>query len=62
MRESTDLLERARKIIMDEIDDCVAKQMTDWTTLKGRIKKALRTYLYELTKRSPMILPIIIDI
>jgi ribonuclease J len=62
MRESTDLLERARKIIMDEIDDCVAKQMTDWTTLKGRIKKALRAYLYELTKRSPMILPIIIDI
>jgi len=62
MRESTDLLERARKIIIDEIDDCVAKQMTDWTTLKGRIKKALRTYLYDLTKRSPMILPIIIDI
>jgi len=62
MRESTDLLERARKIIMDEIDDCVQKQMTDWTTLKGRIKKALRTYLYDLTKRSPMILPIIIDI
>jgi len=62
MRESTDLLERARKIIVDEIDDCVQKQMTDWTTLKGRIKKALRAYLYDLTKRSPMILPIIIDI
>lgn len=62
MRESTDLLERARKIITDEIDDCVQKQMTDWTTLKGRIKKALRAYLYDLTKRSPMILPIIIDI
>ncbi len=62
MRESSDLLERARKIIIDELNDCVAKQMTDWTTIKGRIKKALRTYLYELTKRSPMILPIIIDI
>ncbi len=62
MRESTDLLERARKIIIDELNDCVQKQMTDWTTIKGRIKKALRTYLYDLTKRSPMILPIIIDI
>ena len=62
MRESTDLLERARKIIIDELNDCVAKQMTDWTTIKGRIKKALRTYLYDLTKRNPMILPIIIDI
>lgn len=62
MRESTDLLERARKIIIDELNDCVQKQMTDWTTIKGRIKKALRTYLYDLTKRNPMILPIIIDI
>ena len=62
MRESTDLLEHARKIVIDEIDDCVAKQMTDWTTIKGKIKKALRTYLYDLTKRNPMILPIIIDI
>ncbi len=62
MRESTDLLERARKIIIDELADCVNKKVTDWTTIKGRIKKALRGYLYELTKRSPMILPIIIDI
>ena len=62
MRESSDLLERARKIIIDELNDCVNKKVTDWTTIKGRIKKALRSFLYELTKRSPMILPIIIDI
>lgn len=62
MRESTDLLEHARKIIIDELNDCVDKKVTDWTTIKSRIKKALRSYLYDLTKRSPMILPIIIDI
>jgi ribonuclease J len=62
MRESTDLLENARKIIVDVVSDCSANRVTEWTTIKGRIKKALRSYLYESTKRNPMILPIIIDI
>ena len=61
MRESSDLLDGARDIIVDIIDDCAKKQVTEWTTIKGRIKKAVRNYLYENTKRSPMILPIIID-
>lgn len=62
MRESTDLLESARKIIVDVVADCSANSITEWTTIKGRIKKSLRSYLYESTKRNPMILPIIIDI
>ncbi len=62
MRESTDLLESARKIIVDVVSECCKNKITEWTTIKGRIKKALRSYLYESTKRNPMILPIIIDI
>jgi len=62
MRESSDLLEGARNIIVDVVNDCASKQVTEWTTIKGRIKKAIRNYLYQNTKRSPMILPIIIDI
>lgn len=62
MRESTDLLEGARRIIVDVVGDCGKNKITEWTTIKGRIKKALRSYLYESTKRNPMILPIIIDI
>ena len=62
MRESTDLLESARKIIVDVVSECCNNKITEWTTIKGRIKKALRSYLYESTKRNPMILPIIIDI
>ena len=62
MRESTDLLESARKIVIDVVDTCGKNKITEWTTIKGRIKKSLRNYLYEITKRNPMILPIIIDI
>lgn len=61
MKESSDLLEAARDIIIDVVEDCAAKKVTEWNTIKGRIKKAVRNYLYENTKRSPMILPIIID-
>lgn len=61
MKESAGLLDGARDIITDVVEDCAKKQVTDWVTIKGRIKKAVRNYLYENTKRSPMILPIIID-
>ena len=53
MRESTDLLEAARRMIIDIIDDCVKNKITEWTTIKGRIKKALRSFLYDNTKRNP---------
>ncbi len=62
MRESGDLLEAARKIIIEVVEDCRLNKLTEWTTIKNRIKKALRSYLYDTTKRNPMILPIIIDI
>jgi ribonuclease J len=61
MKESGDLLDGAKDIITGVVEDCASKQVSDWTTIKGRIKKAVRNYLYENTKRSPMILPIIID-
>jgi ribonuclease J len=62
MRESGDLLEAAKKIIIDIVADCERNKVTEWTTIKNRIKKALRSYLYDNTKRNPMILPIIIDV
>ena len=62
MRESGDLLDAARKIIIDIVEDCKENRITEWTTIKNRIKKALRGFLYDNTKRNPMILPIIIDI
>ena len=62
MRESGDLLEGAKKLITEVVEDCEKNKITEWTTIKSRIKKALRGYLYESTKRNPMILPIIIDI
>jgi ribonuclease J len=62
VRESGDLIEDAREIVKMSLSKCEGKQRNDWPTKKGIIKDELREYLFEKTKRKPMILPIIVEI
>lgn len=62
VRESEDLMDEAKEIVKAALDKCEERQITDWATIKNNIKEALRGYLYEKTKRKPMILPIIMEI
>ncbi len=62
VRESEDLMENARDIIKKTIAKCDGKNRNDWAAKKGLIKDDLREYLFEKTKRKPMILPIIMEI
>ncbi|WP_027308309.1 ribonuclease J [Caloramator sp. ALD01] len=62
VRESEDLIEESKKIVKKVLDNCVMNQIKDWATIKSNIKDELKTYLYEKTKRNPMILPIIMEI
>ncbi|SHI66783.1 ribonuclease J [Clostridium amylolyticum] len=62
VRESEDLMEQAKEIVKQVLKECEDKGITDWATLKSKIKDGLRVYLYEKTKRKPMILPIIMEI
>lgn len=62
VREAEPLMENIKLIAKEAIEDCAGKKNNDWTALKNSVKNKLSQYLYEETKRSPMILPVIMDI
>ncbi|GAA0121540.1 MULTISPECIES: ribonuclease J [Clostridium] len=62
VRESEDLMEEARILVKDALKQCEENKITEWPTIKANIREVLRVYLYEKTKRRPMILPIIMEV
>lgn len=62
VKESEDLLDEAREIVKNALSECEENQITEWFSIKSKIKDVLRVFLYEKTKRKPMILPIIMEI
>jgi len=62
MKESEDLLEYAKGLVIKTVKDCLKAKTGGWMPIKGRIRKALTSYLYSKTKRSPMILPVVIEV
>lgn len=62
VRESEELMHETRDIVKKSLDKCLSNQVTEWAAIKSSIKDDLREYLYEKTKRKPMILPIIMEI
>ena len=62
VRESEGLMEEARHVVEDAITDCMDKHLSDWGKIKNVIKDSLSDFLWKRTKRSPMILPIIMEV
>lgn len=62
VRESEDLMDEAKNVIREALAKCEEKQITEWGTIKSKVKDSLREFIYEKTKRNPMILPIIMEI
>jgi ribonuclease J len=62
VRESEDLMDQARELVRVALKECEEKHITEWPTIKANIREVLRVYLYERTKRRPMILPIIMEV
>ena len=61
VRESEDLMDHAREVVEQALDGCLEKGITDWSKIKAAVKDALSDYVWKRTKRSPMILPIIME-
>lgn len=62
VRESEDLMDEARAVVKNALQNCQNNDVREWAVLKSAIKDSLRDFLYQKTKRSPMILPIIMEV
>ena len=62
VRESENLMEDVKKQIRYEVQKFEDKNVTDWSTIKATLRDSLREYIFQKTKRNPMILPIIMEI
>lgn len=62
VRESEDLMEEARAVVNDAVNDCLDRGVSDWGKLKNVIKDSLSEFIWKRTKRNPMILPIIMEV
>ena len=55
-------MDEAKEIVRNALNQCEQNNIKDWSSLKSKMRDDLRSYLYEKTKRKPMILPIIMEI
>ena len=63
VKESDEMMDEVRKFINTFVEKARSRgKSSDWASIKSDLRNDLRRFLYEKTKRSPMILPIIVEI
>ncbi|MEG0978830.1 MAG: ribonuclease J [Oscillospiraceae bacterium] len=62
VRESEELMDDVRSVAQYSLDSCIENSIRDWSTIKTKLRDEVSHLLYERTKRSPMILPIIMEV
>ena len=62
VRESTDLMNEVRNVVLKSVENCKKQNIKDWSSIKSQIRDDLRNFIFKKTRRNPMILPIIMDV
>lgn len=62
VRESENLMDDVKRVIREEMEKCEQKHIKEWSVIKSNLKDNLRDYIYQKTKRNPMILPIFMEV
>ena len=62
VREAEELMDEARLLLSETLEHCAPNELRDWTALKGKLRDVLSDHIFQKTKRSPMILPIIMEV
>ena len=56
---SEQLIKEARAVVTKTLDKCLEREVNDWADLKLNIREALSMFLFQKTKRSPMVIPMV---
>ena len=62
VRENESLMDGAQSTVEMALNRCVEEHVRDWNSVKTRMREALSSYIYRRTKRSPMILPVLMEV
>lgn len=62
VKESEELMRETNELVCDILERCYINKVTDWNVLKTRVKDGVSKFLFNKTKRSPMILPVIMEV
>lgn len=62
MKESEELIQEISDLVWDILERCYYQNIRDWATIKNKIKDGVSKFLFTKTKRSPMVLPIIMEV
>ena len=62
VRESENLMEEVKSVIRQSLRKCEEKHIKDWSSIKSILKEELKEYIFQRTKRNPMLLPIIMEV
>ncbi|MDD3402715.1 MAG: ribonuclease J [Hespellia sp.] len=62
VRESEVLMEEAKHVMTDALDNCLSNKRADWNKIKLVVRDTMNDYIWKKTKRRPMIIPIIMDV
>ena len=62
VRENESLMDGAQSTVEAALNRCVEEKVRDWNSVKTRMREALSSYIYRRTKRSPMILPVLMEV
>ena len=62
VKEAEEILSNIKNIARSELEKCLDDKIIEWYIIKLNIKKAVEKYIYEVTKRRPSIIPIIMEI
>lgn len=62
VKEAEELIDSLKQVVFESADACESQNISDYSVIKGKVKNNISGYLFKEMKRSPMVLPVIVEV